>query len=252
MGELFVVAILVLSAGEQWNPGQVAINRCRQELQYKLSREVGGRQPDVWVDEQTMQTRQASNSETRVNGNGRYLRDRNDRGRDFTFDCVYNSRSGSVTRADYRWTSSGGGDSGGRVWYNGGIFAVSSGKGLDVRDQSFRDGANVQQWTFAGAPNQLWNVVDLGRGEYLIVNQGSDKALDVGRGGDGANVFQNRRNNDASQRWRLQRTGRGAYQIINVRSGRCLDIQGNSQEEGANVQVWSCSGAENQSWRFGR
>lgn len=47
--------------------------------------------------------------------------------------------------------------------------------------------------------------------------------------------------------------GNGFYQFVSVTSGRCLDVNSaRINDNGANVQQWSCSGAPNQQWRLGR
>jgi hypothetical protein len=255
------------------NSSQVAINRCEQELQYRMGRDVGGREPDAWVDERTTQVSQPSNNETNIKGSGRFTRDANDRGRQFSFECSVNMRSGAV-RANYRWTGAGFGgqypDPGyedtrpgrgagrggyppsGRVFFSGGIVSRLSGKCLDVEGRSNRDAANVQQWSCSGGSNQLWDVIDLGRGQFSIVSQGSNKVLDVVGAStqDGASVQQYRWGGGDNQRWRVERVGDGAYRIVNVGSGLCLDVQGAKREDGANIQQWSCSGGANQAWLF--
>ena len=63
-----------------------------------MGRDVGGRQPNASIDERRAQTQRQSNGDVRVRGNGRYMRDYNDRGRDFSFDCTYSSRNNWRTR----------------------------------------------------------------------------------------------------------------------------------------------------------
>lgn len=47
--------------------------------------------------------------------------------------------------------------------------------------------------------------------------------------------------------------GGGYFQIVSVSSGRCLDVNlGQINENGANVQPWSCSGQPNQQWKLAR
>jgi hypothetical protein len=269
------------SAAQQWDQTQLAVDRCQQELQYRIGREVGGRQPDVWLDERRMNVDRRSNAEMRVTGVGRYMRDRNDRGRDLSFDCTYISRNNSA-RAEYRWTGSGwdnGSNPGqgyddnrpgygnnrpgsgnrpgdyppeGRVFFSGGIVSKVSRKCLDVEGMSTRNAANVQQWSCSGGANQLWDIIDLGRGEYSIVSQGSNKVLQVGNGAqnDGAKIEQFRWSGGDTQRWRIERAGGGAYRIVSVRSGKCLDLDGGRREDGANIQLWSCSGGANQAWEL--
>lgn len=265
------LALALLSpppAAAQWDPRDEAVGRCQQELQYRMGREVGGRQPNASIDERRAQITRVSNTEARVRGNGRYMRDYNDRGRDFSFDCTFNSRNNSA-RATYNWSGSGWGgqypdpDPGynrppsggyspdGRVFFSGGTVSRLSGKCLDVEGRSTRNAANIQQWSCSGGSNQLWDVIDLGRGQFSIISHGSNKALTVSGGSsDGANVEQNRWNGGDNQRWRVERAGGGAYRIVSVSNNSCLDVEGAKRDDGANIQLWGCSGGANQTWLF--
>jgi hypothetical protein len=282
------VAIAAVAVGSQlsaqsWTESRAAIDSCVQELEFRISRESGGRAPTAGIDFQSLQVRQSGRNALAVNGRGSFRRDQFDRGRAYTFGCTYDASAGRAN-VTYKWSagSTGGGydepgystppsyvpvpggpGSGGssaypptgRVFFSGGIINRASGKGLDVEAESRASAANVQQWDFGAKPNQIWDIVDLGRGEFSIVNQGSGMALDVARrdGSDGANVQQFRWHNGDNQRWRLERVGGGFYQIVSVSSGRCLDVDaGRLRENGANVQQWSCSGQPNQQWRLGR
>jgi Ricin-type beta-trefoil lectin domain-like len=255
-------------ASAQWDARDAALSRCQQELQYRISREAAGRQPDTSIDDRRAQINQLSTGETRVRGTGRYTRDNNDRGRDFTYDCTYNNRNNSA-RATYAWSGSewagqypdpdpgygrppaGGYPPTGRIFFSGGIVSRASNKCLDVEGGSNRNEANVQQWSCSGGSNQLWDVIDLGRGEYSIVNQRSNKALTVAGGGrDGANIEQNRWSGGDNQRWRLERAGNGAYRIVSRATNSCLDVEGARRDDGANIQTWGCSGGANQTWLF--
>ena len=119
------------------------------------------------------------------------------------------------------------------------------------RRRSNRNAANVQQWSCSGGSNQMWDVIDLGRGEFSIISQRSNKALTVGGGsGDGANVEQNRWSGGDNQRWRVERAGDGAYRIVSVSTNSCLDVEGAKRDDGANIQLWGCSGGANQTWLF--
>lgn len=140
----------------------------------------------------------------------------------------------------------------GRAIHSGGIINRASGKALDVRESSNRDGANIQQWDFGGSPNQVWDVLDQGNGRVAIINKGSGLALDVTNGNpdDGANIQQFRFSGATNQLWQLERNG-SFMQIVNVATRRCLDVDaGRINENGANVQQWSCSRQPNQQWRW--
>jgi hypothetical protein len=269
-----VLALLAASAVSTPAAAQVAninvqaLRRCENELQFRMSREVGGRSADVTLNRRQAEAKQQGQNTIHLSGVGRYMRDTFDRGRQFSYRCTLNMNSGQVN-AQYNWTDTtfdpefedpgyppewaGQGLSPeGRVWFSGGIISRSSGKSLDVQNRSTQDSAAVQQWDYAQAPNQKWDLIDLGRGEFAIVSQGSNKVLDVQRGSmnDGGHVIQYRWNGGDNQRWRLQRTGNGFFQIVNVGSGKCLDVENSSQENGGRVQQWSCAGAPNQQWRL--
>jgi len=140
-----------------------------------------------------------------------------------------------------------------KVYHSGGIISVASGKGLDVRDQSRADGADIQVWDFANAPNQQWDILEVREGVYHIQNKLSRKSLDVAdkNVANGANVQQFGFNNGVNQLWRIQKTS-GGVQIVGVASSKCLDVDlDKAKENGANVQVWQCGGGRNQLWRLG-
>jgi hypothetical protein len=275
---LFVVALISLlflstPALAQSADQLMVMRRCSGELNVVMSRDIGGRNPQAVMEEPQMKVRQTSSNQFDVSGPGRYTREPNDRGRPFTYRCTVEIRSGRVN-AHYQW-SGGGFDNGynrpaappppssgngggvgfapqGRIWASGGIISRASSKGLDVQDRSTSDGANVQQWEYGGNPNQSWDIVDLGRGEYAIVSEGSTKVLDVmGHSRqDGGDVIQFRWNGGSNQRWRFEQTANGFFQIVNVGSGKCLDVRDKRADNGANIEQWSCSGATNQSWRI--
>ncbi len=139
----------------------------------------------------------------------------------------------------------------GDVIFSGGIVNRMSNKGLDVQDRSTRSGTQVQQWSYSGQPDQRWNVIELGRGEFAIVSVGTGQVLEVA-GGDlrnGGRVDQNRWIGSPSQRWRLQKKG-DFNELINVASGKCLEVKDKNPADGAGIQQWGCSGAGNQAWRF--
>ena len=141
-----------------------------------------------------------------------------------------------------------------KVIHSGGIINVANNKGLDVREQSREDGANIQIWEYTGAANQIWNIVEVREGVVAIVSRMSGKALDVQdkEVKDGANVQQYRLADAANQLWRLVKGSRGT-QIIGLASGKCLDVDANKiRENGANVQVWKCSDQANQAWRLSK
>lgn len=124
----------------------------------------------------------------------------------------------------------------------GSLVSASSGKCLDVADNSTADGAVVHMWTcYDSVTSQKWTLADNGS----VQSQG--KCLDVVNGAttDGAVVhLWTCYDSVASQKWTLT-AGRD---LVNTASGKCLDIKDNSTADGARLQLWSCAGTPNQKW----
>lgn len=246
------------------DPAEIAKDRCDIQLTFEISRQSGGSVPDSGLDYRRARVTALSSTRTTVEGLGLYRRDRYDRGRPYEYKCTYNQRNG-VTKASYRWTGPAlgpepegwpggtGSEPRGSVIFSGAVVSVHSGKVLDVSAGSNYNGAAVIQYAFRGTPNQLWDVVDAGRGRFVFVSQDSNKVLEVRGGGesDGDPVEQFRYNGHAAQLWRIERLGGGAYQIVNVASGKCLDVEGGGRQDSARIIQYRCQGGENQAWRLG-
>ncbi len=140
----------------------------------------------------------------------------------------------------------------GRQLYSGMIVSRASAKCIDVEGAKREDGINVRQWTCNGTNAQLWDFMDLGRGEMLIVARASNKVLDVvgANPQDGANIAQYAWNGGNHQRWRLEPAGRGYFKLVSVGSNKCVDVDNAGHQDGANIHQWSCHGKENQQWRI--
>jgi hypothetical protein len=278
VGTIVVAAVAPAAAQRDYrDQTDRAIRRCEDELQFRMRRDVGGRSAEATVDYRRADVRQRGRDEYEIDGPGFYSSGNNDRGRPFTYRCVVDMNNGRVD-ARYDWSRGddnrsydrpgsslpyppsdrpgyGGGQGQGpqgRSWYIGGIISRSSNKALDVQNRSMQNDAPIQQWDYAGAANQKWDIIDVGRDEHVILSQSSNKVLEIadGSGADGAALVQNRWRNNANQRWRFERTNNGSYQIINVNTGKCLDVKDRSMENGAAIQQWSCASTPNQMWRL--
>jgi hypothetical protein len=140
----------------------------------------------------------------------------------------------------------------GRSQYGGLIRNVNSGKCVDVFGSSTSKNANVQQFSCNNGPNQRWDFVDLGNGQYAIRNINSGLVLDVA--GDsranGANIQQFPWNGGANQRW----TTRGPsnnFELVNVNSGKCKEVQGGGKGNNVNIAQMQCNRARYQRWYAG-
>lgn len=212
-----------------------------------------------------------------VRGRGRMRSGRN--WVNFDFDVLVDNRrgrveQGQITFQDGRTSYIGGNRPGGGGWggnrpggggwggtrppgsvrFSGPITNDNSGRSLDVAGQSREDGANVQQWDYARQDNQDWEIINVGRNEFAILNRNSNRVLDVADtniNDNGANVQQYRWSGRDNQRWRLESVSGGLYRIVNVASGRCLDVHEQSRSNGANVHQWRCGNERSQRWRIG-
>ncbi len=245
---------------DKWEMARI----CRDALNDRINSESGGGRSDVRINN----SQDYSLSNNRVGLRGRAQASfNNGRRRGLSFDCRINTRNPSVERVDYNWEDDWSGGGGfyppgggggnrpaGRVVWSGPITSRLTGKCVDVANWGSGNKSNIQQWSCAGQSNQIWDIVDLGRGVYAIYSQGSGMVMDVqgDKTRDGANVQQFRWNNGANQRWRLNQLGGDSYEVVNVNSGKCLDLANGSYEDGANIQQWSCAGQPNQQWRIRR
>lgn len=131
------------------------------------------------------------------------------------------------------------------------VIAKHSGRSLDVRDVSLSDGALVQQWSYAGGPNQAWTVSTTGNGVWQLRSVHSGRCLDVSDVSmvTGASLQQWSCTGGANQQFRLEDQGSGHFYIRAVHSGQCVQVAGASMLDGAPVQQGDC-GADNARWRF--
>jgi ricin-type beta-trefoil lectin protein len=225
-------------------------------------------------------TAMVNNNRWRVTGSGTLSG--NNRRRDFNYDATVNIRSGNAQNVTYNWVNDGFPDDGGSgfpgggrppgagrppgggyrtempagsAWVTGAITNATSGKSLDVPNWSREDGTPIQQWTFAGQPNQRWVVMRLpGRNLYAIVNENSRMVLDVSNRSreDGAPVQQYRWGDQENQKWQIASLGGGFFRIVNLNSGKCLDVRNKNRDDGAEIHQWQCNGDRSQAWRLGR
>ncbi|MEH0156390.1 RICIN domain-containing protein [Limibacter armeniacum] len=132
------------------------------------------------------------------------------------------------------------------------LVAKHSGKALDVDACATSDGANVQQWPWAGRDCQRWKFEYLGNREYKITAQVSGKALEVDAcaTGNGGNVQQWPWNGADCQRWYVEEVGGGYYRLVSKNSGKVLDVSGCNIADGQNVQQWEWLGGDCQQWKI--
>lgn len=201
---------------------------------------------------------------------------------DGTFYCVETTRSYPAGRIPLTSTSIGKGCSQDgavakimQVWYitnrSGGSVAGLSeaatiqpglyslvpmcapGRRLDVQDGATATGANVQIWQSNDTAAQKWTIEAAGDGYYKLISQKSGKVLDVAdaKKTSGTNVQQCIWTDNPAQYWRFTDAGDGYYHITTrLNSNMRLDVNGGTDANGTNVQIWEANDSIAQKWKL--
>ena len=168
------------------------------------------------------------------------------------------------------WSNAGGENQKFNVKYLGNgeysIIASNSNKCLDVKDNSKKNGTNIIQWASSNQDNQKWIIKEVGNGYYKIISKTNGLCIDVqeAKAKNGANVqvwADSGRNNQMFKFEKQVTTNNqttnnivgtrtiadGKYSIKSaINEKYVLDICDISKQNGANVQIWSNAGGENQ------
>ncbi len=136
-----------------------------------------------------------------------------------------------------------------------GIYTITnktSGKALDITDESTADGAKLQQWAADGTAKQQFKLETQGDGYYKITAQHSQKVLDVPNSTNesGVQLQQWTDNGTDAQRWQIEETGDGYYKVLSKTSGLAMDVRSSSTADGAVVQQYTDNGTDAQKWTF--
>jgi hypothetical protein len=131
------------------------------------------------------------------------------------------------------------------------IVNCASGKCLDDPAFSHDPGTLIQQWTYNGGANQVWNIVEVSYGIYYIQNAASGLVLDVPNfaTGDEVKIPQWPFNGGANQLWYFfYDDATETYTIANLNSDKVLDIYNFSLNDGTVLQQFTFNGGDNQRW----
>lgn len=128
------------------------------------------------------------------------------------------------------------------------------GKVADVNGWGKSNCSNVHIWDKGNKQaNQMFKPIDLGNGYYAFMDTNSGKVLDVSGGSayDGANVIIYDYHGGANQQWRIIYTGssNGHYYYSlqsKLNSNYYLDVNGASNYNGCNMQLWKGNGTSAQ------
>ncbi|MFG2042281.1 protein kinase [Dactylosporangium sp. NPDC048998] len=122
------------------------------------------------------------------------------------------------------------------------IFGIGSMKCMDIPNGSTSDGVPLQIVDCHRTPWQLWTFPSDGTIRSL------GRCLDVlgGSTRDGATVTMSACTGAPSQQFMLNR----ANDLVNVQADKCVDAKDRATVNFTKLQIWSCSGADNQKWHL--
>ncbi|MFJ3931364.1 MULTISPECIES: RICIN domain-containing protein [unclassified Streptomyces] len=125
---------------------------------------------------------------------------------------------------------------------NGEIVGVHSGKCVEVRGGSTKDGAPIQLNACSGAANQSWKLYP----DKTLRVLGRCMDVQYAKTENGSLVGLNSCHQGLNQKWELLPGGL----LRSVHSGRCLDALGWATKNGARLGIWDCTPHHtNQQWR---
>jgi pectin lyase len=129
---------------------------------------------------------------------------------------------------------------------------------MQVEGAKEENGTNIQQWGTSGDTiHDIWKLIDAGNGYYFIVSQiGDGKTFYLNVAGnssaDGANVEIYKSSGGDSQKFMITENSDGSYiiktKISNNKSA--VEVSAYGKGSGDNIQQWSLTGHESQSWIF--
>ena len=120
------------------------------------------------------------------------------------------------------------------------VQCKSSGKVLDMKDNSMNNGGYAIQYNHDNTDSQKWYFKSCGNGYYFLKNKRSGKYLDVKNNGTSAGSYCIQYHHDGtdSQKWKAVSCGNGYYYFKNKRSGLYLNIKQCSGNSGQYVWTW--------------
>jgi hypothetical protein len=130
------------------------------------------------------------------------------------------------------------------------IKNVNSGLLMGVQDQSFLDGAQIQQYADDGTTDHYWQLEDQGNGYFKIRNLPSNRVLGIDKEAttDSALIKQAADNGTDDHLWSFVSVGNDQYKIMNKLSGLVLGVDQESTANSANVVQFHDTGTPDHLW----
>ncbi len=132
------------------------------------------------------------------------------------------------------------------------IVNRSSGKNIDVLNDSTADSATIVQFTGNGKADQEWTFADAGGGYCKIINKNSGKLLNIPGPTTTTNtqLIQYHDDGNTNSQWQLTAVSGGYYKIVSRYDGQVVDVRGASSADGTPIIQFTDNGGTNQQWQF--
>ncbi|MGC4983034.1 ricin-type beta-trefoil lectin domain protein [Streptomyces sp. DT193] len=122
----------------------------------------------------------------------------------------------------------------------GALVGSASDRCADVTDGTAGADTPIQIWDCTGAKWQRWSFYSDG----TVRSLGLCMEVASASVNDGAAIRLANCDADAGQRFRLNSAG----DLVNIRADKCVDVKDQEADNGARLQLWTCTGAQNQKW----
>ena len=129
---------------------------------------------------------------------------------------------------------------------------LNSSFGLDVKDASKSNLANIQLYIQNETDAQAFKVTHDSQGYVTFTNVNSGKVLDVSDGKviNGKNVQQYTSNGTRAQKWIIKKSGNGYIIVSALDSNFVLDLSSGKVKNGQNIQIYSSNDSNAQKWNL--
>ena len=135
------------------------------------------------------------------------------------------------------------------------IRNLQSGKVLDVASAGDANRTNIQVWSGNNTCAQKWRIMKTDDGYYSFISACSLRAIDLygAYTKPDTNIQLFDANNSKAQKWMLDLVPivveEGEYQLVSALSeDKALDLSGNSDSDGANIQLYEKNSTSAQKW----
>ena len=132
------------------------------------------------------------------------------------------------------------------------LKCAASGKVVEIKDASWKSGANARQNKENDSYEQRFWIEPAGKGYYRIINVSSGFALSLESSDimPGTNVCQRKVKTSAAQLWSISESGKGTYAIACKKGGNVLEVSSGSKANYANIRVNADHGSKAQSFKL--